>query len=66
MDLILERGSSCHDFRVEIDINLIFVRGIQFDLVLVLVLKVTCFLCGGAKLTVCGPKSTCFEQCTIG
>ena len=23
--------------------------------------KVTCFLCGGSKLTVCGPKLTCLE-----
>ena len=33
-------------------------RGIEFDLVLVLVPKVTCFLCGGSKLNVCGPKLT--------
>ena len=35
--------------------------GIEFDLVLMLGSKLTCFVCGGAKLTVCGPKLTCFE-----
>ena len=36
-------------------------RGIEFDLVLVLGSKVTCFLCGRAKLTVCGPKLSYVE-----
>ena len=41
--------------------NLILVCGSEFDLVLVLGSRVTFFLCGGAKLNVCGPKLTCFE-----
>ena len=42
-------------------ISLIFVWGIEFDLVLVLGSKVTSFLCVGSKLTTCGPKLTCLE-----
>ena len=40
---------------------MIFVLGIEFSLVLVLGSKVTCSSCGGSKLTVYGPKFTCFK-----
>ena len=50
-----------HNFSGDIEINLIFVWGIEFDLDLMLGSKVTCLLCGGGKLTVCGPKLTCFD-----
>ena len=43
-------------------LNLTFVWGIEFGLVLVLGSKVTSFRCGGSKLTVCGPKLNCFER----
>ena len=35
--------------------------GTEFDLILVLGSKVTCFLCGGSTLIVCGPKLACLE-----
>ena len=62
IDLISEWGSNWLDFRRWAEINLIFVLEIELDLVLVLGSKVTCFLCGRSKLTVCGLKLTYFES----
>ena len=61
VDLILEWGSNWLDFSTGVEIISIFVWGVEFDLVTVLGWKVKWFLCGGSKLTVCGPKLTCFE-----
>ena len=36
--------------------------GIEFDLILVLGSKVTCFLYGGSNFAVCGPTLTCWER----
>ena len=40
---------------------MIFVGGIEFDFVLVLGSKVTCFWCGGSESTAYEPKLACFE-----
>ena len=61
IDLILGWGSNWLDFSSGVEINLISVWGIESYLVLVLGSKVTCFLSGGSKLTVRGPKFTCFR-----
>ena len=62
IDLNSEWGSNWLNFRRWAEINLIFVLEIELDLVLVLGSKVTCFLCGRSKLTVCGLKLTYFES----
>ena len=51
INLILEWGSAWLHFSSGVEITLIFAWGIEFDLVLVLVSKSTCFLSGGSKLT---------------
>ena len=61
INLILEWGSNWLDFCNGVEMNLISVPGSEFDLVLMLGSKVTCFLCGGSELTVCGPTLTFFE-----
>ena len=61
LDLISKRGSNWLDFSSGVEINLISVWGFHFDLVLVSESSVACFLCGGPKLTLCGPKLTYFE-----
>ena len=61
IDMILQWGSIRHDFSIGVEINLILVWGFEFDLFLVLGSNLTCFLCEGSKLTVCGPKLSCFE-----
>ena len=69
LDFILEHRNRL-DFRVGIeliwfssgvDTNLIFVWGIEFGLVSVLVSKVTCLRCEGSKFSLCRPKWICFE-----
>ena len=61
IDLILEWGSNWLDFNGGVEINVIFVGGIEFDFVLVLGSKVTCFWCGGSESTAYEPKLACFE-----
>ena len=52
IDFSLERGSKWHDFSGGVEIN-VFVWGVEFDFFLVVASKLTCFLCGGSKLTMC-------------
>ena len=60
LDLILEWGSKLHNFSSGVEINLIFVWGIEVDWVFVFMSKVTLSSCGGSKFDVCGPKFTLF------
>lgn len=51
IDLIFEWGASWLDLCGGVEVYLIFVRGIEFDFVLVLILRLTCFLCGRSILS---------------